>query len=77
MIVSGFFTSPNDQLRMSCGRAREIGNFPIIIRPAFTLGGTGGGIAYNMEEFNQIVQVRADAAVHPHTPCPLHKENGD
>ena len=56
---------------------REIGNFPIIIRPAFTLGGTGGGIAYNMEEFNQIVQVRADAAVHPHTPCPLHKENGD
>ncbi len=31
----------------------EIG-FPIIIRPSFTLGGTGGGIAYNMEEFVEI-----------------------
>ena len=30
--------------------------FPLIIRPAFTLGGTGGGIAYNREEFEEIVQ---------------------
>jgi carbamoyl-phosphate synthase large subunit len=29
--------------------------FPIIIRPSFTMGGTGGGIAYNLEEFEQIV----------------------
>ena len=29
-------------------------NFPIIIRPAFTLGGTGGGVAYNMEELEKI-----------------------
>ena len=29
--------------------AKEIG-FPCVIRPAFTLGGTGGGIAYNVEE---------------------------
>ncbi len=29
--------------------------FPVIIRPSFTLGGTGGGIAYNKEEFEQIV----------------------
>jgi carbamoyl-phosphate synthase large subunit len=36
--------------------AREIGNFPLIIRPSFTLGGTGGGIAYNPEEFEQIAQ---------------------
>jgi carbamoyl-phosphate synthase large subunit len=28
--------------------------FPIIIRPSFTMGGSGGGIAYNMEEFDQI-----------------------
>jgi carbamoyl-phosphate synthase large subunit len=28
--------------------------FPIIIRPSFTMGGSGGGIAYNMEEFEQI-----------------------
>lgn len=32
-----------------------IGKFPLIIRPAFTLGGTGGGIAYNMDEFKEIV----------------------
>ncbi len=32
----------------------EIG-FPTIIRPSFTLGGSGGGIAYNQEEFERIV----------------------
>ena len=35
--------------------AQEIGTMPLIIRPAFTLGGTGGGIAYNREEFEDIV----------------------
>jgi len=35
---------------------------PLIIRPAFTLGGTGGGIAYNIEEFEQIVQRGIDAS---------------
>ena len=30
--------------------------FPIIIRPSFTLGGVGGGIAYNIEEFRDIAQ---------------------
>jgi len=35
--------------------AAEIGTFPLIIRPAFTLGGSGGGIAYNREEFETIV----------------------
>jgi len=30
--------------------------FPAIIRPSFTLGGTGGGIAYNREEFEEIVR---------------------
>nr|GMD69424.1 carbamoyl-phosphate synthase large chain, chloroplastic-like [Ipomoea batatas] len=34
--------------------ASSIGEFPLIIRPAFTLGGTGGGIAYNKEEFEAI-----------------------
>ncbi|HTB80980.1 MAG TPA: carbamoyl-phosphate synthase large subunit [Opitutaceae bacterium] len=33
----------------------EIGAFPLIIRPSFTLGGQGGGIAYNREEFERIV----------------------
>ena len=35
--------------------AAEIGSMPLVIRPAFTLGGTGGGIAYNKEEFETIV----------------------
>tara|TARA_R100000027_G_scaffold40260_1_gene29883 strand:+ start:3782 stop:7027 length:3246 start_codon:yes stop_codon:yes gene_type:complete len=35
--------------------AVEIGNFPLIIRPSYTLGGSGGGIAYNREEFVEIV----------------------
>jgi len=34
--------------------AKEIGTMPLIIRPAFTLGGAGGGIAYNVEEFETI-----------------------
>ncbi len=35
--------------------AEEIDRFPLIIRPAFTLGGQGGGIAYNREEFVEII----------------------
>ncbi|MFX6163958.1 hypothetical protein ABTF41_18385, partial [Acinetobacter baumannii] len=30
--------------------------YPTIIRPSFTLGGTGGGIAYNREEFEEIAK---------------------
>ena len=37
------------------GLAEMVG-FPAIIRPAFTLGGTGGGIAYNREEYEEIVR---------------------
>jgi len=33
--------------------AKKIG-FPVIIRPSFTLGGTGGGVAYNIDEFEEI-----------------------
>jgi len=43
----------------SLEEAREaavfIGSMPLIIRPSFTLGGSGGGIAYNVEEFEAIV----------------------
>jgi carbamoyl-phosphate synthase large subunit len=42
--------------------ARKIGTYPLIIRPAFTLGGTGGGIAYNQEEFEEMAQVGIDAS---------------
>jgi len=30
--------------------------FPVILRPAFTLGGTGGGIAYNIEEYTELLE---------------------
>src|SRR6201985_354135 len=36
--------------------ADKIGRLPLIIRPAYTLGGTGGGIAYNHEEFEEIAK---------------------
>ena len=36
--------------------AGKIGRFPLIIRPAFTLGGTGGGIAYNRDEFEELAK---------------------
>ena len=36
--------------------ASQIGSYPLIIRPAFTLGGTGGGIAYNQEEYEKMAQ---------------------
>jgi carbamoyl-phosphate synthase large subunit len=42
--------------------ALEIGSYPLIIRPAFTLGGTGGGIAYNQEEYEQISAAGLDAS---------------
>ena len=35
-------------------RAVEILGFPCVIRPSYTLGGTGGGIAYNQQQFNKI-----------------------
>src|SRR5436309_654398 len=41
---------------------RKIGRFPVIIRPAYTLGGTGGGIAYNREEFETMAQAGLDAS---------------
>ncbi len=40
----------------------EIG-FPIIIRPSFTLGGTGGGVAYNAEDLEQIARSGLDASL--------------
>jgi carbamoyl-phosphate synthase large subunit len=43
-------------LQEALERVREVG-FPAILRPAFTLGGTGGSIAYNMEEFKEKVEV--------------------
>ncbi|MDR1497797.1 MAG: carbamoyl-phosphate synthase large subunit [Puniceicoccales bacterium] len=38
------------------------GQFPLIIRPSFTLGGTGGGIAYNREEYENMVAFGLDCS---------------
>ena len=46
-------------------QAREVleaVGFPAIIRPSFTLGGSGGGVAYNAEEFDQICRRGLDAS---------------
>jgi carbamoyl-phosphate synthase large subunit len=47
---SGFATS-----REQAYEILEMVGFPAILRPAFTLGGTGGGIAYNREEFTELI----------------------
>ena len=51
VIPSEVVNTMDDGIRV----AREIG-YPVIIRPAFTLGGTGGGIAHNQEEFEDIAE---------------------
>jgi len=48
---------PKSGIARTMDDVREIGNtlpFPLIIRPAFTMGGTGGGVAYNMEDLEKI-----------------------
>ncbi|HHW4674375.1 MAG TPA: carbamoyl-phosphate synthase large subunit, partial [Xylella fastidiosa subsp. pauca] len=50
---------PKAEVAKSLERALEIQakvGFPTIIRPSFTLGGTGGGIAYNRQEFEEIIK---------------------
>ena len=57
--------SPKSEVVHSMEEARkavEIIKLPCVIRPSFTLGGTGGGIAYNREEFEQIVAGGLDAS---------------
>jgi len=41
--------------------AAEIG-LPVILRPSFTLGGTGGGVAYNVEELTEMAKLAIDAS---------------
>jgi carbamoyl-phosphate synthase large subunit len=57
--------SPKSQVvhtREEAAKALELVGLPAIIRPSFTLGGTGGGIAYNRDEFFEIVQGGLDAS---------------
>jgi len=53
---SGIAHSMEEALAVQSQIARETstGGYPIVIRPSFTLGGSGGGIAYNREEFEEI-----------------------
>jgi carbamoyl-phosphate synthase large subunit len=60
---------PRSGFAKTLDEARELVKtvgYPAIIRPSFTLGGTGGGIAYNAEEYEEIIQ-RALAA------SPIHE----
>ncbi|MDR3319616.1 MAG: carbamoyl-phosphate synthase large subunit [Desulfovibrio sp.] len=43
-------------------RLADILPFPVIVRPAFTLGGSGGGIAYNQEDLEQVASCGLDAS---------------
>ncbi|NOZ67084.1 MAG: carbamoyl-phosphate synthase large subunit [Alphaproteobacteria bacterium] len=68
------FRDAMDKLGLGTPRSRVVKNMaealdaldyvqlPSIIRPSFTMGGTGGGIAYNMEEFEQIIHSGIDAS---------------
>jgi carbamoyl-phosphate synthase large subunit len=56
---------PKNRVVKSIEEAREalkVIGLPSIIRPSFTMGGSGGGIAYNHEEFEQIVASGLDAS---------------
>ncbi len=57
--------SPRSSIAQSMEEAlavqAEVG-FPTVIRPSFTLGGSGGGIAFNREEFEEIVERGLDAS---------------
>src|SRR5262245_66205316 len=50
---------PQSGVARSVGEAIELAKtlgFPLVIRPSFTLGGVGGGIAYNIEEFRDLAE---------------------
>ena len=57
MPKGGFVNTVVDAIKIT----EEIG-FPIIIRPSFTLGGSGGGIAYNIEEFKSLAESGINAS---------------
>lgn len=57
---------PESGFAKNMTQAREVADaigFPVIIRPSFTLGGTGGGVAYNPEELELIAKAGLDASL--------------
>ncbi len=49
-------------LKTACKISESIG-FPVIIRPSFTLGGTGGSVAYNIEEFRELAKIGIESSM--------------
>ena len=57
---------PQSGIAESMGTVREIADkigYPIIVRPSFTLGGTGGGVAYNADDLYQLSRAGLDASL--------------
>ena len=57
---------PQSDRAYSLDEAKEVANrigFPLVIRPSFTLGGTGGSIAYNIEEFENLAQQALESSI--------------
>ena len=57
---------PRSRTVYSLKEARDVLDYvglPCVIRPAFTLGGTGGGVAYNIEEFEEIIKRGLDLSL--------------
>ncbi|MBI5603407.1 MAG: carbamoyl-phosphate synthase large subunit [Deltaproteobacteria bacterium] len=57
---------PESVIATDLSQARELVEkigYPVIIRPSFTLGGTGGGVAYNREEFEILVAAGLEASM--------------
>ena len=57
---------PQSGIAESMGEVRQIADhigFPIIVRPSFTLGGTGGGVAYNADDLYQLSRAGLDASL--------------
>lgn len=61
---SGVAHSMDEAWEVQRSIAEQVGTsgFPVVIRPSFTLGGTGGGIAYNGEEFEEICRRGLEAS---------------
>jgi carbamoyl-phosphate synthase large subunit len=57
---------PKSGIAKNMNQVRDIANeigFPIIVRPSFTLGGTGGGVVYNFEELEKLARYGIDASL--------------
>jgi carbamoyl-phosphate synthase large subunit len=57
---------PNSGIAQTMGEVRKIAadiGFPIIVRPSFTLGGTGGGVAYNSDDLYKLSRAGLEASL--------------